>query len=194
MTGESETEVHEKPDKRAEVALAEFNALRAEILSEASAGAATVGVGLTALAVIVGFVVKDGGDERLLLTIPVLALVVNLLQAAVHHRIIRIGTYIEVDLWPYLQKFGPDDRPPSWEESEARSGSGVIRKAMDLLSDVPAIALFSAAGVAAVIHAGHLDHTFQTVGWVCAGLSIVLPACLVGGTALMRRRIQGKKA
>ena len=62
-------------EKRVDVALAEFNALRAEIVASANAGNALIGVGLTALAVIVGFVVKDEGDERLLLAVPPLAAV-----------------------------------------------------------------------------------------------------------------------
>jgi hypothetical protein len=64
-------------DRRAlDVAIAEFNALRSEILSTATAQAALVGIGITALGIIVGFVVQKGGDRRLLLAVPAVAAVV----------------------------------------------------------------------------------------------------------------------
>jgi hypothetical protein len=52
------------------VAIAEYNALRAEIVSYITAQAALVGLALTAVGVIVGFAVKEGADERILLAIP----------------------------------------------------------------------------------------------------------------------------
>jgi hypothetical protein len=58
------------PDRAVDVGLAEFETLRAEIVNHLSAQAAVVGLGLTGLGVIIGFSVKEGGSERLLLAIP----------------------------------------------------------------------------------------------------------------------------
>jgi hypothetical protein len=165
-------------DQRVSIALAEFNALRAEIVSHSSAEYAAVGVGLTALAVIVGFVVKEGGDERLLLAIPPLALFINLVQAASNFRNARIATYIQRDLWPYLQGLVGQPTPPSWELWAAKRRRSVARMLVALTVDAAGILLFSIASAIAVVQARHLDTGLGDLGWVCCGLSIALPACL----------------
>jgi hypothetical protein len=176
------------PEKRVDVALAEFNALRAEILSYTTAQAALIGVGLTALAVIVGFVVKEGGDDRLLLAIPPLALVINLLQAANTYRMATIGRYIQESLWPYLQREVGDEDLPSWEAEVA----GRVRKwwmsLVGLVVNAPATLLFFAASVGALVEQGHVDHDLRDVGWVCAVMSLVAPILIAGLMALARVR------
>lgn len=61
------------PKRAIDVAVAEFNALRAEIVARMTKQAALLGVSLTALGVIAGLAYQDAGDERLLLGIPPLA-------------------------------------------------------------------------------------------------------------------------
>ncbi len=68
-------------DKAIDVALAEFQALRNEIISHITTQAAVVGLGLTALGVIFGVVVNNG-EERLLLAVPPIALLVVMLHMA----------------------------------------------------------------------------------------------------------------
>jgi hypothetical protein len=100
--------------KAVDVMVAEFNALRAEIVARTNSQAALVGVGLTALGVIVGFVVKDKANERLLLALPPLAALVNLLWSIENRRVTLIGAYIREALWPRLQRYTGIDA--SWEK------------------------------------------------------------------------------
>jgi hypothetical protein len=58
----------------------------------------SVGVGLTALGVIIGFVVKDHSDKGLLLAIPPLAFGVNVIWAVENRQIGWLGGYIR-RLW-----------------------------------------------------------------------------------------------
>lgn len=159
------------PDRTVDVALAEFNALRSELVSHLTAQGAVVGVGLTALAVVTGFVVKEGGEERLLLLVPPITLLVVLLHSAGTYRSVKIGTYIRDWLWPYLES--QVGTLPSWEEKVAqgrRSWTTVPRVAF---VDFPAMALFIVASIVAlaVVADGEL------AWW--AGCGMTLAAILV---------------
>jgi hypothetical protein len=98
------------------VALAEFDSLRQEIVSARTAQGAVLGAGLTVLAVVLSVTfnnIDQAGQSRLLATIPPLSLVVTLLNLSQSVRIHRIGEYIRVKLWPYLQEC--TGYPHSWE-------------------------------------------------------------------------------
>jgi hypothetical protein len=75
------------------VALNEFTALRAEIVSRRSTQSAIVGVGLTSIGVVFGVVFKDGGDRSLLLVIPPLALIAGLLHLSETYMIHGLGSH-----------------------------------------------------------------------------------------------------
>jgi hypothetical protein len=78
-----------------DVGLAEFNALRAEIISRTTAQNALVGIGLTAVGVIYGLALKKAGDDKsLLLAVPPLAALASLLHASETYQVGRIGDYI----------------------------------------------------------------------------------------------------
>jgi hypothetical protein len=145
------------PERGVDVALAEFNALRAEIVSNITAQAALVGLGLTALGVIAGFVAKEGGDERLLLGIPPLAMLVALLHAAWSYRSASIGNYIANTLWPYLET--QVGELPSWER-KARERQLTLPRAIvkGVFIDVPAMALFIAASFFALARLDDHDY------------------------------------
>lgn len=145
------------PNRAVDVALAEFNALRAEIVSNITAQAALVGLGLTALGVIAGFVAKEGGDERLLLTIPPLSMLVVLLHTAWTYRSALIGDYIGKTLWPYLET--QVGRPlPSWQAKVAERRRMTPRSvAKGIFIDFPAMALFIVASVFALARLGERD-------------------------------------
>jgi hypothetical protein len=106
------------PDHEArgvDVAIAEFNALRAEIVGIRNTQAALVGVALTAIGALFTLALKDPdpGDERLLLAVPPLGLIVSLLHLGESFRIHRLGDYIRDRIALYLHdKTGYD---PSWE-------------------------------------------------------------------------------
>src|SRR4051794_13710569 len=63
-----------------QVALAEFNALRSELDDHASAQNSLIALVVTAIGIVAGFVIKDHGDLRLLLILPVLVA-----AAGIHH-------------------------------------------------------------------------------------------------------------
>ena len=179
-------------EKRVDVALAEFNALRSELLSYSTAQSALVGVGLTTLAVIVGFVVKEDGDPRLLLAIPPLATVINLLQAANTYRMGTIGKYIQVDLWPYLQRTVKDEQHlPNWEKDVAKRMSTLKTGLPALLVNSTPIILFTAASAVALTEAGHLNHGLRDLGWVLAAGSVLVPLLLAVVPALLRKPPKG---
>ncbi|MDL5159623.1 hypothetical protein [Actinomycetospora termitidis] len=108
-------------DKRFDVAIAEFNALRAEMVSISTAQATLVGVGLTAIGVIYGFLLGDDPDRRIGYAIPALSLILSSLYSNEGYKVTKMGTYIRRELWPYLQR-ELDPKLPAWETfiSEAR--------------------------------------------------------------------------
>jgi hypothetical protein len=65
-----------------EVALAEYNALRAEMLNCRTTQSAFIGVGLTAIGALSVFAVADAKNRHLLLAVPALAFIVSVLHLA----------------------------------------------------------------------------------------------------------------
>jgi len=135
--------------KSVDVALAEFTALRAEIVSVSTAQRALVGIGLTALGAIFGFALNAKGNEHLLLAVPPLAALLSLLHAGESARAASIGAYIRDNLWRHIRhQVGTGQ--PSWEEHKAerrRSWTSVPRA---IVIDGAATALFALASVAAL--------------------------------------------
>lgn len=161
------------------MALAEYNALRAEVISHITAQAAVVGLGLTALGVVAGFVAKDGGDQHLLLAIPPLTMLVVLLHAAGTYRVALIGDYIGKTLWPYLAaQVGQRGRLPSWEDKRAernlKTASAVAR---GLFIDFPAMTLFIAASIFALyrLHQFGADGRLWWMGCLMTLIAIAVP-------------------
>ncbi|MBC2644394.1 MULTISPECIES: hypothetical protein [unclassified Rhodococcus (in: high G+C Gram-positive bacteria)] len=101
------------PDKAIDVALAEYKALRDEIVGCFTKQGAVLGLGLAAIGVIFTAAAKDTGNRQLLVVVPPLALVVSALHTAEWARFTRIGQYIRCELWPYLRKQTGYDR--SWQ-------------------------------------------------------------------------------
>jgi hypothetical protein len=98
---------------QADVDLAEFAALRAEIVGHHSAQTTLVSVCLTAIGVVIGLVLSDkGAPLELLLVVPLISSGLGLFYAS-HSRIcLIIGRYIRVTLWPRLRT----GESLSWEE------------------------------------------------------------------------------
>jgi hypothetical protein len=164
-----------QPDKAVDVALAEFNALRTEIVNHMTAQATLTGVGLTALGVILGFALRGGGDRELLLTIPLLATLVSLLHAGINYQITLIAGYIRTTLWPYLQG-RVDEELPSWETYIATQRRPWGNFALAHLIGTPAIGLFVAASVVALLLApANADPRLRNAGW---GLTLLTILCV----------------
>lgn len=161
-------------DRAVDVAIAEFNALRAEIVSHVTAQAALIGLALTAAGVIVGFTVKEGGDERLLLAIPPLTLLVVLLHTAENFRAALIGRYIATELWQSLE--GQVGKLPSWEARVIERRKQPLRGLLPeiFLLDIPAIALFILASGYALVQV-RSSEALWWIDLVALGLSILTP-------------------
>jgi hypothetical protein len=165
-----------KADKAIDVALAEFQALRNEIISHITTQAAVVGLGLTALGVVFGVTVNNG-EERLLLAAPPIALLVVMLHMAETFRCAKIGTYVRDQLWPFLQERVGDETMPSWEVETARIGNPLGAFARALIIDFPAMAIFVVASGAAVWLAPRFDLLWW-LGLAMTLASIAVPAVL----------------
>jgi hypothetical protein len=166
-----------------DVAIAEFNALRAEIISHVTAQAALVGLALTAAGVILGFTVKEGADQRLLLAIPPLTLLVVLLNTAETFRAALIGRYIATELRKELE--GQVGKIRWWESRVAeRRGRHIFLSLPEIfLLDFPAMAIFILASGYALVQVG----SGEALWWIdCGALAIAIVAPL--GFALQIRR------
>jgi hypothetical protein len=169
----------DEPDREPviQVALAEFAALRAEIVGRTSSIAALVGVGLTAVGVIVGFAVKENGDLRLLLALPPLAMVINVLLSIEHRRIVLAGAYIRGPLWKLLRDH-IDAQLPCWEDHVQRRRRGRAR-AISALCDGALIAGFSATAIAGLVVArSHVGGVLEAAEWTMAVAAALLPLAL----------------
>jgi len=164
-------------DKAVDAALAEFNALRAEIIANMNMQFAIVGLGLTAIGIILGVVAREGAERQLLLGIPPLATAIVLLRIAASVRIGAIGDYIRVELWPYIQdKVGS---LPSWEvdvERRRRSQHPITVIALN----GPAVGLFSLTSLIALLFAGTAQPWLLAAGWACFAIMVAIPLILYG--------------
>jgi hypothetical protein len=107
--------------RRVQVALAEFNALRGEIDAHSKTQDNLIVLVVTAIGVVAGLVIKDEGDPRLLLILPILVGAAGIRYLEQTRAIKLIGSYIREKLWLYLraQLAEPVTSPvpmPSWEE------------------------------------------------------------------------------
>jgi hypothetical protein len=167
------------PSKAVDVAIAEFNALRAEIANRITVQSTGVGVGLTALGVIFGIVVKDDGDNRLLLAVPPLSTVICLLITRETYLMAKIGAYIRDELWPFLnRKVGEQvGELPSWESRLARGRRSFRETMLAFILDIPAFLLFTAASaVALIVVDPGKQGELRSVGWVLTIITLGLPA------------------
>jgi hypothetical protein len=168
-----------------DVVLAEFNAMRAEKVGHITGQAAVVGLGLTALGVIGGFVAKEGHD-RLLLAIPPIAMLVALGSAAGAYRSTVIGRYIRDELWPHLERnLGPYNGPlPSWQHYIAKTHSKWIVVLKVIFLDSPPTVLFVAASGYALYQTADESELLWWLGFVMTSISIAVP--LVIGLTIKR--------
>jgi hypothetical protein len=107
---------HTEDNDRAalEVALAEFNALRAEMVARVSGQTASIGIGVTAFGAFFSF-----GDTAATTFVPIAAMCMSLLSVSNWYWILFIGMYIRRDLWPRLQQLGEQTTSPGWERFAA---------------------------------------------------------------------------
>ncbi|PUB29761.1 hypothetical protein C8K30_102136 [Promicromonospora sp. AC04] len=107
---------HTEDTRRAalEVTLAEFNALRSEMVARVSAQTASIGISVTAFGAFFSF-----GDDTATTFIPIAAMSMSLLSVSNWYWILFLGMYIRRDIWPRLQELGEQTDSPGWERFAA---------------------------------------------------------------------------
>ena len=164
-------------ERATEVALAEYNALRAEIITRTTAQGALVALGVTAVGVILGLALKETPQTRLALAVPPVAAVITLLYCAEMYRAITVGHYIRQRLWPYLQaQVGP---VPSWEIRVVEIRRSRWNLAIATALTGPATGFFTLASVFAIFVAGRSTRLELLAAWILTCVTVAAPI-LVG--------------
>lgn len=95
-------------------ALAEFSGLRSLIATRVQLQVAALSAGFTAIGIISGLALQNGGDRNLELLVPFLSAVVSVIYSELRLRIGHSGRYIRDQLWPYITSI-TDPKLHSWE-------------------------------------------------------------------------------
>jgi hypothetical protein len=143
----------------ADVALAEFVALRAELLQLQQGEVTTYAGAFTAIAAVGGFALaKVDGRVDLLLVLPIVLSGLGLVQAHFASRCYQMGDYIRECLWQRLPAMEGDAMPPSWEHyirGSRRRLHGVIAR----------IVIFAIPSIASLAITDHDWHTKLAPLW-----------------------------
>ncbi|MEV6695226.1 hypothetical protein AB0M35_27510 [Micromonospora sp. NPDC051196] len=155
-----------------EVALAEFSALRSEIDNLANAHRAMIGLNITVVVAISGFILAEKARPQLLLVIPLASGAIGLVYQWYVLHAKHIGDYINDSLRPLLIDHTQDERVLAWEQRlrtkvYARRGSGLAGQLAYLL-------LFPTVPVASLaIALLYLDSGWHWAAWLAgAALSV----------------------
>ncbi len=171
------------PERRVDVALAQFTALRGEISGRVNIQAALVGVALTALGVIFGLALSKEGNPLLLTAVPTVGLAITILYYAEAYRIGLIIKFIDQDLWPSIARQVGDD-VPSWEGAALKRQWKRGTVAVAALLDGAVAALLAAASALAIALSAEPIEGAQILNLVAVVLIVVLP---VVGAVILRR-------
>jgi hypothetical protein len=114
--------------KIVDVVLAEFAALRTEIVHKIGQQLTVVSINITGAAAVGGFVLANKADARLLLLLPYLSAALGLYYRAAEHDFTTIGRYIDQIQRPLLVEKLGDERLFRYESffREQRYGRGVV--------------------------------------------------------------------
>jgi hypothetical protein len=138
------------PDRSVDAAFAEFAALRAELLAHSANQNTLVGFGITSVGVVLGLAVGGSGNLHVLFIVPILTSFVVLAYCGETYRVIAIGRYIRVQLWPFIQLRAHDELP-SWEAFlDARRR---MERRLAGIVELPLVALLYLVGLASAIFA-----------------------------------------
>ncbi|MFG2165942.1 hypothetical protein [Micromonospora chersina] len=109
-----------RADNRTNLLVAEYNAIRAVMAQKSAASHTLVGAYLTVVAVILGFVVANRADPRLLLAVPVLAAISGITILRRRRDREAANAYIRDVLRPVAVECSGDDRVFRWDDFYAR--------------------------------------------------------------------------
>ncbi|RHW24159.1 hypothetical protein D0Z08_25920 [Nocardioides immobilis] len=156
--------------------MAEFEALRAEVLSMRGVQKNVISIALTAYAALFSVALSKDGDSRILWVVPPLGLVLCLFLLGEMFQIGRIGIYIRNELWPEIQRVTAYDR--SWERRHDKRGWFGASAAAVVADGAVPLLLFG-AGVVALCTMPQLGARATAGLWACAVLTFVAP--IAGG-------------
>jgi hypothetical protein len=169
-----------------DILLAEYNALRSEIVSHVTVQAAVVGLGFTGIGVVAGLVAKTAGGDQVLLLVPPMSFFVVLIYSAETYRSAAIEIYIYQCIWPRLES--EVGTLPSWERhagSERRvSGRAAV---LSVLIDLPAMSVFVLASGGSLV----IVRDFTADWWAGVGFTVATLAAL-GSVAWIIQRDSAK--
>ena len=149
--------------------LAEYNALRAEIVAHQNAQTTLVGATLAAVGVVLGLVLTEKQTRlELLLVVPLVASGLGLLYANHSRASLQIGKYIADRLWPTSRC--------SWEhELRLHRSSFSVLRVLEFMGGAAVFVLPSLGALIAVLLTGVVgDDELFIATFICGGLLMVL--------------------
>ncbi|MEA5537054.1 hypothetical protein [Crocosphaera sp. XPORK-15E] len=124
------------------VALAEFNALRNEIIGRSSSAYTLLNINITATATVAGFVLSNKADSRLLLILPLLSPALGLLFLDHSYNIKNLGGYINTQIRPIILEYADhsESRLLNYENFVDRYERNILLRFLPM--GIPLILLF----------------------------------------------------
>lgn len=178
-------------------ALAEYGALRAEILSHLSSKNSVLTFGLTAIGVIVtvGGLTNTDDDKNppeFLLAVPFVSLVVVILYFAISYRVNEIGTYIADECWRQVLALTGPAYSASWETYRApNSGKNTATSTpLTVFFEIGIVGMFVGASLWCVYASG-VSGGILYIGYLA---SIAVGIVAVGIAFATRKRTQAAEA
>lgn len=180
MPARCETRDMSTPELKLTAAMAEFEALRAEILSIRQVKRNILSVALAAYAAIFSFALGKGGDPSLLLVVPPLGLVLCWFELSETIQIDRIAEYIRDQVWPEIGEL--TDYRHSWETRHDHLST--CRKALlGILLDGAFPLMSVGVSTAAIWATWEVSSTAAVFARICAVL-LAAPSLFYGGYVL----------
>jgi hypothetical protein len=149
---------------RVDIALAEFNAMRAEIAARIAEQGRIVALNVTAIAAVGGAFLSNRVDPAVLLILPLLSVSLGLLWLDQATTMRGIGRHINDGIRPILVDATGDSRVLGAETRAAMARSGVVSRIVR--SALPSLVLFLATPSAALAFTTSVTGQFVLVWWV----------------------------
>jgi hypothetical protein len=168
----------ESVSKVVDVALAEFNALRAEINQRIAAEATLDGLNFTVSATVVGLVLAEKVGVNVLVILPILYSGVKILAMQQNFVVIAAGKYIREQIAPLVREKLGDDRLFDWERFYAED---LARRRYWWLSPVASLLIFPAFSVAIIVLVvPDLTRPLEWTAWLVGIVAITCQSIMAG--------------
>ncbi len=122
----SSSEGSQESSTQMNAVLAEFNAIRAEILFRATSQATLIQINITAVATIVGFVFANQANPLILVIIPILSPVLGMLWLDHDASIAWLGNFIKMEIKVKYNTISAFDYPDYQTYMDCASDSNVV--------------------------------------------------------------------